>query len=149
MRVVVNLDPLWRCLQIKGFGKSRQQPVLRGTFGHLAGQAFARIPGGILHQFRLLTAPGHGQFHLAPGAVGQKLGHQIFVLHGVRQQDQSGRVLVIVELGQKGFKDFGLFRAGTGARIEVAVAPALVGADEENLDAGLPAFQMQRNDVCL
>jgi hypothetical protein len=59
----------------------------------------------------------------------------------VRQQDQPWRVLVVIELGQEGLKDFGRFRPGPGARIEIAVAPALVGADEKNLDAGLPAFQ--------
>ena len=86
---------------------------------------------------------------LRPARSDRSCGHQIGVFDRVRQQDQPRRLLVVVELGEEGLHDLGLFRARAGARVEIAVAPALVGADEEHLHAGLPAFQMQRDHIGL
>ena len=67
----------------------------------------------------------------------------------MRQQDQAGRILVVIELRQKRLHDLGRFGPGTGLGVKVAVAPGLVGADEEDLHAGLAFVQVQRYHIRL
>ncbi len=94
----------------KRLGEAGEQLVLRGALGHLAGEAFAGVAGGVLHQFGLFAALGNGQFHAPPGAVGEELGDQILVLDRMGQQDQPGRFLVVVELGQERLEDLRALR---------------------------------------
>jgi hypothetical protein len=90
-----------------------------------------------------------GEFDAASRAGGQGLGHQVGVVDRVGEEDQTRRVLVVVELGEEGFHDLGRFGTGAGLGVEVTVAPALVGADEEDLDAGLAVFKVEGDDVRL
>ena len=149
MRVVVDLDPLGRRIQREGLGKPVQQARLGRRLAHLAGKAFAGIARGERHELGLLPPQWHDQFHLAPALFAQGLGHEIRVLDRVGQQDLAGRVLLVVELAKEGLQHLGLFRAGAGAWVEIAVAPVLVRADEEDLHAGLAALHVERNDIGL
>jgi hypothetical protein len=67
----------------------------------------------------------------------------------VGQEDQARRRLVVVELGEEGLHHLARLGARAGARVVVAVAPVLVGADEEDLHAGLPALHVQRDHIGL
>ena len=147
MRVVVDLDPLRRGIEVEGIGQALQQLHLRRAFGHPPREAFARVAGGVFDQVRLFAPLRHGNLDPAARALGQRLGHQIGVFQPVRQQDQAWRFAVVIELGQERLEDLGGLGAGAGAGVEVAVAPALIGADEEHLHAGLSALQMHGHHV--
>ena len=149
VRVVVDLDPLRRCLQPEGFAQTGQQFGLRRAFRHPAGQRLPRVAQGARDKFRLLAALGHEDLDLAPGLLAQRLGHQVGVLDGIRQDHLTRRLLVVVELAEEGLQHFCRRNLGAGAGIVIAVAPVLVGADEEDLHAGLPALHVERHDIGL
>ncbi|OIQ67457.1 hypothetical protein GALL_509640 [mine drainage metagenome] len=65
----------------------------------------------------------------------------------VRQQDETGRRLVVVELRQEGIEHFALRQALVGARKIGAVAPVLPGTKEEDLDTGISALLMDGEHV--
>ncbi len=148
-RVVVNLDPAGRSVEIESLGEVFKELRLRRTLRHPSGEAFAGVAGGVFDKLGLFAALGDGDFDAAAGAVGQEFGHQVGILDGMRQEDQARRLLVGVELAEEGFEHLGFLCAGAGSGVEIAVAPALVGADEEDLNAGLPAFHVKRHHVRL
>ena len=77
------------------------------------------------------------------------MAHKVGVFDWVGQQDQRRGVFVVVKLGKKGFHDLWLFRPRAGFWVKVAVAPALVRADEEDLHAGLAVVEVQGDDIGL
>ena len=80
MAVVVDLNPLWRCVQFKGLGQPTQQFGLRRCFRHLSGQRFLGIAGGVGNQFGLFTALRDNDLDLAACFFGKRLGHQVRVI---------------------------------------------------------------------
>ena len=63
------------------------------------------------------------------------------------EQDELGRRAVFVELRDEGFEHFGVGEAGVGLGAVGVVAPVLVGAEEEDLDAELAGFVRDGEDV--
>ena len=55
--------------------------------------------------------------------------------------------LVVVELRDERLQHLPRLYAAVGAREEGAIAPVLPAADEEHLDAGLPAILMSGEDI--
>ena len=149
MAVVIDLDAVWRLRQLKRLGQTFQQAGLCRAFRHAARQTFAGIAQGVFDQLGLFAALGHAQNNLAPGLFGQDLGHQVGVLDAMREQHHARRHLAVIELRQKGLHHLiGGFDA-VELGIEIAVAPALVAADEEHLHTGLTALHMQRDHIRL
>ena len=149
VRVVVNLDPPGRGIQPEGVGQPGQKPCLGGAFGHPAGQAFARIAQGVGHQFGLLATSRHHQPHLAPGLLRKRLGQQLLILHPVAENHLPRRLPAGVELSDKGLHHLGRLHSGGDTGEIIAVAPVLVGTDEEHFHTGLSALDMQRDDIGL
>ena len=149
MRVVVNLDPLGRLGQVKGIGQPLQELGLGRRLGHLAGKAFARIAQGPVDQFGLLTPFRHQEFDLTAQLAAQRLGHQIGVLDLIAEDQLPRRLAGVVELADEGLQHLGGVDLAPDPGVIVVVAPVLVGADEEDLHAGLTAFHMQRDNVGL
>ena len=147
--VVIDLDPARGCGQIEGLGHALQQTHLGGAFRHAPRQAFAGVAGGVGDQLGLFAALRDQDLDLAAGAFREHLGGQIGVLGRVGQQDLTRGRLVVVELHDEGLHHLVRAFGPAKARIEIAVAPALVAADEEDLHAGLPAFHVHRDDICL
>ena len=91
---------------------------------------------------------GGEDLDLVPGLT-KRFGQQRAFLDLVRQQDQSRRRLVVVELRQEGAQHLlrrqRLFRA----REIGAVALVLPGAEEKHLDAGIAALLMDGEHVGL
>jgi len=67
----------------------------------------------------------------------------------VAEKHQLGRRAVFVELADEGFEDFGVSEARIGLGAIGVVAPVLVGAEEEDLDAELSCFVCDGEDVGL
>ncbi|EKE43377.1 hypothetical protein OCGS_2569 [Oceaniovalibus guishaninsula JLT2003] len=145
--VVVNLDPLRRRVQIEGFGQSGQQTGLGRGFAHPARQAFAGVAQGTGHEILLFAPLGHKDLDAPPRLFRQRVLHQVAILDLVGQQQHARRFAGVVELADETGHHLGRVGAAAGARIIIAVAPVLVGADEEHLHAGLPALHMQRDHV--
>ena len=67
----------------------------------------------------------------------------------MRQQHQPRHRLVVIELGQERGEEFWRLRRPVGARMIGPVAPVLARAEEEHLDAGLPALLREAEDIGL
>ena len=87
------------------------------------------------------------QHHFAAGPLSERLGDQLPFLDLMAQQQQGGRRLVVVELGDEGRQH--------GDHVQVAVVRGKVGpvavvaasAEEEHLDAGLAGVLGRRDNV--
>ena len=86
---------------------------------------------------------------LRSALVRQRLGEQLAVRHVVRQQDQPRHRLVVVELRDEAIEHLLDGQRAVGLGKVGAVAPVLAGAEEEHLDARLPAVLRGGEDVGL
>ncbi len=67
----------------------------------------------------------------------------------MREQHEARRRLVVVELGHDRGQHLLRRQAAVGAREDRAVAPVLLVAEEENLDAELPGLLVDGEDIRL
>ncbi len=111
-----------------------------------ASRAFCRA---LSVEVLLLAALRHRDRDLVAGARRQGLGEQSLFLDRVRKQDQTRARLVVVELGEERTEHFARLQRRVGLGEVGAVAPVLPGAEEEHLDAVLPAFLVDGEDVGL
>ena len=86
---------------------------------------------------------------LWPALVASASLQQLLLLHAVRKQDRPRARLVVVELREEGAQHLRRLQRRVGLREIGAVAPVLAGAEEEHLDADLPALLMDGEDVGL
>ncbi len=83
------------------------------------------------------------------GALAQRLLQNLAVLDLVRQQHEPRRRLVGIELRQEGIEHFARTEALVGARKIGAIAPVLIGAEEEDFDAELSGLLGNGEDIGL
>ena len=145
--VVVDLDPAWGGLHAEGGAERGEQRLLPGILGELARERFAGVLDGMGHQVGAFAALGMGDLDLAPGAGRKRLADQFDLLDRVREQYEARRRLVVVELGDDGGEHFGRRQRTVGPWEEGAVAPVLVVAEEEDLDAEMPGLLVDGEDV--
>ena len=127
----------------------RQQLGLGRALRHFPAQRLAGVGVGVIDQLALLAALGPADLHLAARLLGEGFLQKL-PLGGLQgHQDQLGDRLVVVELAQEGAHDVGVLVALVDAGEVGAVAPVLAGAEEEDLDTGLAALGMEREDVGL
>src|SRR5439155_26919026 len=77
----------------------------------------------------------------------QGLRHELVSDQLMTEQNKRRLSAVVVELADKGGQHFLDRELAVVAREISSVAPVLAAAKEENLDAGLPACLIRRNDV--
>ena len=147
--VVIDLDPAGHLRQVERVGHALQQPTLRRRLAHLPRKTFAGVAQGALDQLRLFSALGHNDLDLAAQLFAQRLRHEVGVVQPVAQNQHLRRLPVGVELADEGVHHFRGVLVAAHPGIIVVVAPVLVRADEEHLHAGLPAVDVQADDVCL
>ena len=99
------------------------------------------------HDGALLAPNRHMQRHTAAGLERQRLLDQLGFRHVMVQQHEGRRRLVIVELRQKRSQHGVQLRVAPMRGEEGAVAVVAPAADEENLDARLPADLVPGHDV--
>jgi hypothetical protein len=101
----------------------------------------------MLDEVALLAALGSGDRDLPP-ALGRKgVGQKRLLFERMRDEDEARAGLVVVELREEGAQHL-RFAQGRVRLGEIGpVAPVLSRAEEEYLDAALPAFLMDREDV--
>ena len=99
--VVVDLDALRHARQAERLGEPLQQLLLRRGVGELAAERLARIDQRMRDQLLLLAPLRHRDLDPAAGLGAQRLGQQFALGNVVRQQDQRGRRLVVVELREE------------------------------------------------
>src|SRR5258708_4809615 len=80
---------------------SLPRPALRRGIGQFAAERLARIGQRVRDQFLLFAAPGRGDFHLEARLDGERIGQKLGFLDRMRQQDQPGWRLVVVELREE------------------------------------------------
>ncbi len=147
--VVIDLDAPWRARQLEGFRHARQQLRLGARRRQPPSQRLAGVLQRRFHELPLLAALRAMHRNLAPGARRKRFGQQTGLLHLVRQQHQRRRGPVVIELRHEGGQDFRLAAPGVDAREIGLIAPVLKGAEEEGLNARLPALHRQGEDVRL
>ena len=101
-----------------------------------ASRAFA---SRMVDQFLLLTALRQADLDLAAVFQRERFGEQRSILDLVREEDAARRRLVVIELREERTEHLARFERAVGTREIGAVAPVLAGAEEEHLDAGVPA----------
>ena len=147
VRIVVNLDPLRRRFEFEQLAEFAKKTPLRAGVRKIARQRLL----GIVHRHRGQLAPRAAlrpaDPHPMPGADGQRLAKKILFLGFVGQQNFGRRVLVVVELPEKGRQNGGGRRVGIVGQEVGPVAVIRSATDEEGLDAGPLAASCQRDDV--
>ncbi len=103
----------------------------------------------MLGQAALLAALRHGNLHLAAGPLGQRLGDEAAFGRLMGQQDQMGRRLVVIELGEERAQHLARLERLVGAGEIGPVAPVLAGAEEEHLDGELAPLLGEAEDIGL
>src|SRR5262249_40079420 len=101
MTIVVDLDAARRPYQGEGPGKRGKEPLLRGRLGELAAERLAGVGEGGRDDVALSAPARHQDLHLAAARDGERLRQQFAVLDFLRQQDEAGTRLVVVELREK------------------------------------------------
>ena len=117
-----------------------EQAPLRGGLGQTARQGLARVAHGVLDDADLGAALRHADLAFALGLAGERLLQQLLVGERVAEQDRARHRLVVVELGDEALQHLLDPERAVGAREIGAVAPVLTRAEEEDLDAGVPAL---------
>ena len=149
MAVVVDLDAARHARQAESVGQRLEQLLLRRGVGELPPQRLARVDQRVRHQLLLLAALGDGDFDLAAAFDAQRFCQQMALRNVVRQQDQRGTRLVVVELREERAQHLARTERPVGLREIGAVAPVLSGAEEEHLDAAEAALLMDGEHVGL
>ena len=122
---------------------------MRGAFRHAPAQGLGRIGPCVRHQLAFVAAPGRHHPHPPAAMHRKRVVHQRLVLQAVADQHQPGHRLVGVELAEEGFQHRRrMVVAGVAGEIGAAAVVA-AGAEEKDLDAGLPPGLMRREDVRL
>ena len=133
----------------EGLGETANRRALRRGFGQPPAERLAGVLQRVVDQVLLLAALRHADRDLAAGLGAERLGQQFLLLDVARQQDGAGDRLVVVELGEERAQHLAGLQRRIGLREIGAVAPVLAGPEEEHLDAGLPAFLVDGEDVGL
>ena len=149
MRVVIDFNTPRRLRQAEDPRHASKQFGLRGGFGELAAHGFARIGDRMLDQRLFLSALRHGDLDPVSGMRRQRLFEKRLLFDVMREKDQGWNRLVIIELRQERAQHFPHRQRLVGARKIGPVAPVLAGAEEEHLNAGLPALLRQAEDIGL
>ena len=147
MGVIVDLDPLRRCRQIKGVSDTFKKVRLGCCLCQFPRQRFARIAQRPIDQLCFFATFGDHDINFTPQLPRQRLDHQIGAFDVVRQDQLTRWFAGVIELTDKGLQHLGgiHIRAHTG--VVVAVPPVLVSADKEDLHASLPLIQVQRDNI--
>ena len=138
--VVIDLDAPRRLREPEHFGDSLQQSCLGGRFGEPATQRFARVDQRVIDECPLVAALRHRYLDAIPGSGAQGLGEQGRLRELVGQQHTGRADLILVKLREETFQDFARPEGLVRARVVRSVAPVLIVADEEHLDAGNATF---------
>ncbi len=147
--IVVDLDAPRRRRKPEGFAERGEQFLLARVLGELSRQGLARIGQRMLDELTLLAALRRRDLHPFLHAHIERVLEHLAVLDLVRKQNERrGRVLA-VKLREKGRQHLGFGKRLVGARIISAIAPVLIGAKEEGLDAETPGVLGDREDVRL
>ena len=149
MRVVVDLDAARHACEPEGLRQPLEKPRLRGCLRQPASERFARVLGRVVGEVLLFAPLRHAHRHPVPGLGAQRLRQQRLFLDRMRQEHRAWHRLVVVELRQERAQHLRRLERGIGLREIGAVAPVLAGAEEEHLDAVLPALLVDREDVRL
>ena len=147
--IVVDLDPADRVVDAKGGLKRGEQLLLARGLGELARQRLARVARRGVHEVLLFAAARDADPDPVAGAGAQHLAQGCGARRGVAEQHESRGGTLEVELGQKGVQHLLGPQRPVRAREIGAVAPVLVGAEEEGLDAILPRLFGDREHVGL
>ena len=99
--VVVHLDAARRMRQSERRDQPREQPALGCGIGQLAAERFARVGQRMRDQFLFLAALRRRDLDLEARLDRQGACHQLGFLDRVRQQNEFGRRLVVVELREE------------------------------------------------
>ena len=147
MRIIVNLDPLRRGFKLEQLAEFAKKTPLRAGVRKIARQRLL----GIVHRHRGQLAPRAAlrpaDPHPMPGADGQRLAKKILLLGFVGQQNFGRRVLVVIELAEKGRQNGGGRGVGIVGQEVGPVAVIRPATDEEGLNAGPLAASRQCDDV--
>ena len=112
-----------------------EQLLLARGFRELARQRFARVAHRGVNEILLFAAPRRADRDAMAGARAQDLAQGLGARNRVAQQHEARRRPFEVELREKGVEHLLAGERPVGARKIGAVAPVLVGAEEERLDA--------------
>ena len=147
MTVVVDLDAPGRRVEAEQGRQTLKMGALCRTLGEAPLQGIPRVLQGMVHQGPAATPARDADLHTVSPPAGEGLGQECVIVRPHRHQDDAGDFLVLVELGQEGCHH--AFRIPVGATSGPVGPVAVVASvtDEEDLDAGLPAFPVQRHDI--
>jgi len=126
-----------------------EQLFLGRRIGELARERLARVAHRVLDELLLFAAPRRADADAMARARAQRRAQRVMALDIVREQHEPRRRPLQIELREKGVEHRRGAEAAVGAREIGAVAPVLVGAEEEHLDAELPRFLGDREHVGL
>src|SRR5271165_1666580 len=149
MGVVIDLDAPRGRGKPEGFAERCEQFLLARVLSELSRQGLARTGQGVLHELARRAALRRRDLHpLLRPHIKRVLEH-LAVLDLVRKQNERRGGVLAIKLREKGRKHF-LFRERlVGARKIGAIAPVLIGAKEEGLDAETPGVLGDREHVRL
>ena len=145
--IVVDLDPPDRLIDAEGLAQRNDQLLLGRRFGELARQSLLRVAHGGVDQILLLAALRRADGDAMPDARAQDLGQGFGARNIVAQEHETRRGPVEIELRQERVEHLLARQSPVGARKIGAVAPVLIGAEEEHFDAELPRLLGDREHV--
>jgi len=144
--VVINLDTVQRAFESERRRDAVEQSTLRSAFRKAAAEGLARCCENAVHQPFLVAAPGHREGN-PPTADRQSLFDQ-FVLHEpMAEQNEGGLQAIVVELADERGQNLLDRELAIMAREVRPVSPVLSASEKEDLDTGLSARVMRRDDV--
>ena len=147
MRIVIHLDPARRRVEAEQLRHPGQQVAVGRGLGEAPAEGVAGVGAGMIDQFPLGAALGHGDRDLAFGAHPQRLGDQIDLRGLVAQEDRRRGRLVLVKLPEERAEHVFQRHRFVVAREIGAVAIVAPGPEEEDLDAGAPALLFGGDDI--
>ena len=116
------------------------QLLLAGALGELARQGLARVAHGGVDKVLLFAALRNADCDPMTGAGAQDLAERAGARSGVTEQHEPRGGAFEIELREERIEHFFGRELPIGPREIGAVAPVLIGAEEERLDAELPGF---------
>ena len=135
--IVVNFGAPDRMIDAERRAERGDELLLARGFRELARQRFARVAHRGVDEILLFAAPRRADRDAMASARAQDLAQSLGARNRVAQQHEAGRRPFEVELGEKGVEHLLQAQRPVGAGKIGAVAPVLVGAEEEHLDAEL------------
>jgi hypothetical protein len=137
--VVVDLDAARRAGEPEGAGEAFEKRRLAGRLGEAAAERLAGVGQRVVDEVAFLGPLRHGDLDPAAGPLRQRLGEEVLLRQGVREEDEPRHRLVVVELRDEALQHLGRLERGVRLREVAVVAPVLAGAEEEDLDRRLAA----------